>query len=101
MLSAVTLASCMIATAAATAATIVVAPTGRAGAAGTDAAPLASLAEAASRAKAGDVIRLVGGTYRHAETIRLTASGTAGAPIRIEPADDEMSHPGSPNHELR
>jgi hypothetical protein len=71
----------------ASAAEIVVAPDGKAGAAGTADAPLASLVEAIERAGPGDVIRLRGGTYRHAQTIAIKKSGTPGQPIRIEPAD--------------
>ncbi len=71
------------------AATLFVSPAGQAGATGTAAAPLATLAEAAGRAQPGDVIRLAGGTYRHDQPIRLTAKGTAAAPIRIEPADSK------------
>lgn len=71
------------------AATLHVAPSGQADAPGTSAAPFATLADAASRAQPGDVIRLASGTYRHDQPIRLTAKGTAAAPIRIEPADSK------------
>jgi len=66
---------------------IYVAPTGKTGAAGTAAAPLAGLDEAVGRAHAGDVIRVAGGTYKYDKVVRLSASGTATAPIRVEPAD--------------
>lgn len=79
--------ACLIATPTAAAATLWVAPNGQAGAAGTAEAPLASLAEAAARAQAGDVIRIAGGTYPHTRSVQLVGSGTAAAPIRIEPAD--------------
>ncbi|MEO6246679.1 MAG: right-handed parallel beta-helix repeat-containing protein [Opitutaceae bacterium] len=72
--------------------TLFVSPTGQPGAAGTATAPLASLVEAAERAKAGDVIRLAGGTYRHDQTIHLKNNGTAAAPIRVE-CDDPASWP--------
>ena len=60
------------------------APSGQAGASGTAEAPLGSLAEAAGRAQPGDVIRVARGTYNLAETVTLSRSGTAAAPIRIE-----------------
>jgi hypothetical protein len=69
------------------AATIFVGPNGGAGAEASASAPLASLAEAAERAKPGDVIRIAGGTYKHEQPVRLRASGTAEAPIRVERAD--------------
>jgi hypothetical protein len=72
---------------AADAATLWVSPDGRAGAPGSADAPLPSLAEAAGRAQPGDVIKIAGGTYAGAQPIRLGASGTADALIRIEPAD--------------
>ena len=72
---------------AAQAATIFVSPAGQSGAAGIAAAPLGNLAEAAERAKPGDVIRVAGGTYKQEQSVRLTTSGTAEAPIRIERAD--------------
>ena len=78
---------CLLTTACA-ATQIHVAPDGQAGAAGTADAPLADLAEAAERANPGDVIRIKGGTYHVAETIKLTHSGAPDNPIRIEPADD-------------
>jgi hypothetical protein len=69
------------------AATLFVSPTGRADATGTADSPFATLADAGARAKPGDVIRVAGGTYKQAQPIRLTASGTAAQPIGIEPAD--------------
>ncbi len=64
-----------------------VSTTGKRGAAGTDQAPLASLGEAASQARAGDVIRVAAGTYREARTIHLGASGTEKQPVRVEAAE--------------
>jgi hypothetical protein len=61
-----------------------VAPDGKADAAGTEQAPLASLADAAAKARAGDVIKMAPGTYRHSQTIRLEASGSEQQPIRVE-----------------
>jgi hypothetical protein len=69
------------------AATFFVAPTGRAGAVGTAAEPFGSLVEAADHAQTGDVIRVAGGIYKHDQPVRLSKSGTAEAPIRIEWAD--------------
>jgi len=71
----------------AAAATLHVAPNGTVGATGTPEAPLSDLAEAVSRAQPGDVIRVAAGTYPVLPTIRLTRSGTAAKPIRIEAAD--------------
>ena len=68
-----------------------VSTTGKRGAAGTAEAPLASLAEAATRARAGDVIRVGPGTYREGRTIRLDTAGIEKQPIRIEAA--EMDRP--------
>ena len=79
--------ACLIAAPTATAATLFVSPAGKSGATGTLVAPFASLAEAAERAHPGDVIRLAGGTYKHEQPVRLGTSGTAAAPIRVEPAD--------------
>lgn len=65
-----------------------VSTTGRAGSAGTQAEPLANLAEAVNLARAGDVIRIASGTYKHDRKITLTHSGMDGRPIRIEQAGD-------------
>ena len=72
---------------AAEAATLFVSPVGRAGADGTAGAPFGSLTEAAGRAQPGDVILVAGGAYTPEESVRLSTSGTAEAPIRIERAD--------------
>jgi hypothetical protein len=77
--------ACMAITA--TAATLVVSPAGKVGATGTADAPFAGLAEAADRAQPGDIIRIAGGTYKQEQPIHLGTSGTATAPIRIEPTD--------------
>jgi hypothetical protein len=70
------------------AAVLFVSPTGQSHAEGTAAAPLASLAEAADRAQAGDVIRVASGVYQLVQPVRLSRSGSAAQPIRIEPAGD-------------
>ena len=69
------------------AAVLHVSPTGHDDATGAADAPLATLARAATRAQPGDTIRLAAGTYRHTQPIRLSAHGTAAAPIRVEAAD--------------
>jgi len=71
----------------ASAAVFLVSPSGGDKASAAADAPSLSLAEAAERAQPGDVIRVAGGTYRLGQTVRLARSGTAEAPIRIEPAD--------------
>lgn len=79
----------LIFSAEARAAEFVVAPTGKSGAEGSAAAPLASLQEAAARARPGDVIRVAAGVFKHDQPVRLSASGTAERPIRVESAGVE------------
>jgi len=63
---------------------IFVSPTGSDTAAGTAAAPLASLGEAAKRFTTGGTVVVAGGTYG---AQKLAATGTAGHPLVIRPAE--------------
>ena len=65
------------------AATFYIAPNGNDTNAGTFGAPFFTVSKAASVAAAGDFIFLRGGTFNYTNTIRLTNSGGAGAPIRL------------------
>ena len=60
-----------------------VSPTGNDNNPGTYGQPFFSLQKAATLAQAGHVIYVRGGTFDYVSTIRLTNSGTAGAPIKI------------------
>lgn len=71
------------------AATLHVATNGNDTAPGSEAAPLRSVEFAVHKAAPGDTILLHGGTYRVAETLQLTDSGTATAPIRLWAAPGE------------
>jgi len=69
------------------AATIHVAPSGDDAADSTSAKPLASVSHAVSRARPGDTVLLLDGTFACPTTIMLSGSGTADAPITLRAAD--------------
>jgi hypothetical protein len=71
------------------AATYHVATTGNDTAPGSEAAPLRSVELTVRKAAPGDTILLHGGTYRVAETLQLTNSGSATTPIRLWAAPGE------------
>ena len=72
---------CLLAAAALHAAEIYVATDGSDEAPGTRERPMQTIQKALDRVRPGDTVVVRGGTYR--ETVRLTASGTAEAPVRI------------------
>ena len=70
--------------------TLHVATNGNDSASGSETAPFGSVGFAVCKAAPGDTVLVHGGTYRIAETLQLTNSGTATAPIRLCAAPGEQ-----------